>query len=1488
MKVDAGSGSEGGTGAYRKFSTSPAPHTGTVYAVAGSSGSIGGGTLDHPAMFVSLNVMGSLVLDVNDGRLDVQFVDDHSAVRDSFTILKDPIAPLVITTASLPNGGTGAPYQQALGATGGRQPYTWSTLAGSLPASLTLNPATGLISGTPATPGTSVFTVRVSDSAVPSVTADRQLSIAIAAAEATVPNVINLTEAAAVAAITNAALTRGTVANSAHASVPIGSVISQDPAGGSQAPIGAPVNLVVSNGVTVPQAVGLSQSAATALISGVAGLSVGAITTASSPTIAAGLVMSQNPTANTNVSGGTAVALLVSSGAPQVVVPNVVEMTQAAATAAITAAGLTQGTISSAASASVPIGRVIGQSPAAGSQVAAATPVALVISTGITRPVVIGSLIAGTFVDASGHSGQSHLFYAANAGVWWLLTLTSSADSPGGTNHLIKAYRSSGPDLASATWTAAASSPGAAAAGSVNCGSCSMGGGRSLGVAYINNAPTDAVHAEVAMAFNGQNGLTAHIRATVTATTISWATWSYYDAPAATWTMPRGNALGVSTGKTIHSGGPILQQEVDANVRVSTNPDLGAAWTSGFSAVSLIDNSMFHESNSMTFAALASNRMLSVYDNGGGQAPCFLCGGGVSEPSLSNLGYRRSNIDGSWPTLPVGGQAAGDGNVFSTDATIDHNDWALVSRDTTSIYAFRRNAAGNGLDAAAYNAAANTWGAFPSPPLFGSGQSHKPASGVFGASTASGILLFVISNDSSNSILYTKYEAAAWSAWATVPGTDTGAHVRSFISGYPIAAAGQVGVIWTEGTTQFDVVATSIPLASTVPDVLGMTQAVAATRITGAGLSVGSVTFASSATVAAGSVISQSPAAGSSLPPGAAVDLVIALATIPDVLTLTQAAAAAAITNAGLTLGSIGAASSATVPIGSVVSQSPPALTQVAAGTPVDLVVSSGIAVPDVVGQTQSAAQALISSTAGLAAGTITSAVSDSVAAGLVIGQNPAAGTNVSSGTPIDIVVSSGPPTVPGVVGLTQAAATASITAAQLEVGTVTNEASATVAVGLVISQSPIAGSPVTFGSAVNLAISLGPAPVPAPDVVNTAQAVATSLITGAGLTVGIITQASSATVPAGSVISQDPTAGTLVPANGAVNLLVSTGRPPVTLPNVVNLTLAAATTALQSAGLAVGTTTSASSTTVPSGSVTSQNPAAGTQVAFGSAVNLVVSTGPPPVVVPSVVNLTQSAASSAITGAGLAVGTITSSSSATVPAGSVISQNPASGTQVAFGSAVSLVVSSGPPPPSPIVDQVVFSDGNSTRTTPSFSTTAANELLLAFVGSDGPAAANSQTVTVTGAGLAWTLVRRANTQAGTSEVWQAKAIARLTNVTVKSTQSMTGFRQSLTVVTFRGASGIGASAAANAATGAPSVTLATTKANALVYGVGTDWDRAVARTLGSSQVMVHQSVVTAVGATFWVQRRNAAVPSAGTSVEINCTAPTNDRWNLVGVEIVP
>ncbi len=87
MQIDAGSGREGDTGAYTK-SPGTARGEGSVYAVAGSSGAISGGALNHPAMFISLNRLGSMVLDIDGNRLDARFLRETGAVDDSFTIIK--------------------------------------------------------------------------------------------------------------------------------------------------------------------------------------------------------------------------------------------------------------------------------------------------------------------------------------------------------------------------------------------------------------------------------------------------------------------------------------------------------------------------------------------------------------------------------------------------------------------------------------------------------------------------------------------------------------------------------------------------------------------------------------------------------------------------------------------------------------------------------------------------------------------------------------------------------------------------------------------------------------------------------------------------------------------------------------------------------------------------------------------------------------------------------------------------------------------------------------------------------------------------------------------------------------------------------------------------------------------------------------------------------------------------------------------------------
>jgi predicted secreted protein len=69
-----------------------------------------------------------------------------------------------ITTASLPDGEVRVAYSQMLSAIGGTGPYTWSVRSGSLPAGLSLDSSTGVMSGTPTEESTDDFTIKVADS----------------------------------------------------------------------------------------------------------------------------------------------------------------------------------------------------------------------------------------------------------------------------------------------------------------------------------------------------------------------------------------------------------------------------------------------------------------------------------------------------------------------------------------------------------------------------------------------------------------------------------------------------------------------------------------------------------------------------------------------------------------------------------------------------------------------------------------------------------------------------------------------------------------------------------------------------------------------------------------------------------------------------------------------------------------------------------------------------------------------------------------------------------------------------------------------------------------------------------------------------------------------------------------------------------------------------------------------------------------------------
>jgi beta-lactam-binding protein with PASTA domain len=265
------------------------------------------------------------------------------------------------------------------------------------------------------------------------------------------------------------------------------------------------------------------------------------------------------------------------------------------------------------------------------------------------------------------------------------------------------------------------------------------------------------------------------------------------------------------------------------------------------------------------------------------------------------------------------------------------------------------------------------------------------------------------------------------------------------------------------------------------------------------------------------------------------------------VIGLTRATAETALTSAGFVLGTVTTASSPTVADGSISRSDPSAGAEVNPGSSVNLEVSSGpaqVAVPDVAGFTRAAAETTLTG-AGLAVGTTTAANSPTVAAGNIIRTNPIAGTLVNPGSSMNLEVSSGPASVavPDVAGFTRAAAETALTGAGLAVGTTTAANSPTIPAGNIIRTDPIAGTLVNPGSSVNLEVSSGPAQVTVPNVVGLTQAAAEAALRSAGLALGTVTTVQSPVVPAGGVSSSNPRAGDLVNQASKVDLEVSIGQ---------------------------------------------------------------------------------------------------------------------------------------------------------------------------------------------------------------------------------------------------------------------------------------------------------------------------------------------------------
>ncbi|MEM7325991.1 MAG: PASTA domain-containing protein [Actinomycetota bacterium] len=458
----------------------------------------------------------------------------------------------------------------------------------------------------------------------------------------------------------------------------------------------------------------------------------------------------------------------------------------------------------------------------------------------------------------------------------------------------------------------------------------------------------------------------------------------------------------------------------------------------------------------------------------------------------------------------------------------------------------------------------------------------------------------------------------------------------------------------------------------------------------------------------------------------------------PDVAGLTELRAEQSILSAGLRVNTVYRENQA-VPVGQVISQDPAAGSRVQEDSLVTIFVSRRtsappIPVPEVAGLTVAAATEVLEG-AGLSIDAQRSIYHDSVPGGVVVGTDPPVETLINASGSIVLFASLGQPTVPDLVGLTEEAAVAALSAVTLTAEVVMGPGAGEI--GTVAGSTPEAGTAVAIDSVVQIVVidtvvetcSLDPAAV-----VGKTVAEAEALAATANCTVGPQPPREfSATVPEDNVIratidgetvrfvvskgvQPDPCDATqlaslvagLVGLSRAVavdqitaaNCTVGSDLPPeisqtvnpglvirgevtdttvrlvlsaetCTVPSVVGLSMDAAKTAITTAGCTGPVSDGGAAGDAVVGGVT---PAAESVIVVNAAITLIAEVTTE--VVPDVVGMARAAAETALTDRGFVVVVTTTQ----LPAGSanigkVTAQNPAGGVSAEVGTTVTITV---------------------------------------------------------------------------------------------------------------------------------------------------------------------------------------------------------------------
>ncbi len=303
---------------------------------------------------------------------------------------------------------------------------------------------------------------------------------------------------------------------------------------------------------------------------------------------------------------------------------------------------------------------------------------------------------------------------------------------------------------------------------------------------------------------------------------------------------------------------------------------------------------------------------------------------------------------------------------------------------------------------------------------------------------------------------------------------------------------------------------------------------------------------------------------------------------------------------------------------------------------------------------------------------------SDTVAPNHVIRQDPAPGSKIARGSAVQLVISSGPPTVGlrDVVGYTLDDAQKDLTGDKLNV-TVVQKFDPTPK-GSVVDERPKPGTKMRQNAGVTLVVSQGPAPIKMPRLAGLTLDQARQIAAQDGFTINVSERSAFPNIPPNVIESQDVPAGMQVPSDHSttVNVVVSSGGGLTNVPNLIGSDLTSAQSQLKTAGFTAAIGYLVEPGSPNNGQVISLDPQPGTPAEKGSTIRMTLSVSGE---VPDTNGMTIQQAKAQLAGYGYTIGNVTPTTEGA--SGRIVRTEPEAGTKLAPGSPVNIYVNNSNPP---------------------------------------------------------------------------------------------------------------------------------------------------------------------------------------------------------------